>query len=90
MRRDAVRNRRKLLEAVGEALRTEPGAMTMAVIAERPVDRVEVPRRVFDGSDLGRISGARGDHGDEDSSKTYRASGKRQRRQRRDGEEQAR
>ncbi|WP_062705306.1 TetR/AcrR family transcriptional regulator [Streptomyces regalis] len=35
MRRDAVRNRRKLLEAVGEALRTEPGAMTMAVIAER-------------------------------------------------------
>ena len=35
MRRDAVRNRRKLLEAVGEALRTEPGAMTMAVVAER-------------------------------------------------------
>ncbi|KMS73374.1 TetR family transcriptional regulator [Streptomyces viridochromogenes] len=35
MRRDAVRNRRKLLEAAGETLRTEPGAVTMAVIAER-------------------------------------------------------
>ncbi|MFJ8048248.1 TetR/AcrR family transcriptional regulator [Streptomyces luteogriseus] len=35
MRRDAVRNRRNLLEAAGETLRTEPGAVTMPVIAER-------------------------------------------------------
>ncbi|WP_406221693.1 TetR/AcrR family transcriptional regulator [Streptomyces canus] len=35
MRRDAVRNRRRLLEAAGETLRTESGAVTMALVAEQ-------------------------------------------------------
>ncbi|MGP3968324.1 TetR/AcrR family transcriptional regulator [Streptomyces sp. 6N223] len=47
MRRDAIRNRRKLLEAAGETLRAEPSAATMAVIAERANLSVATAYRYF-------------------------------------------
>ncbi|WNM31978.1 TetR/AcrR family transcriptional regulator [Streptomyces sp. Li-HN-5-11] len=47
MRRDAIRNRRKLLDAAGETLRTEPDAATMAVIAERANLSVATAYRYF-------------------------------------------
>jgi AcrR family transcriptional regulator len=47
MRRDVLRNRRKLLEAAGEILRTEPGAAAMPLIAERAGLSVATAYRYF-------------------------------------------
>jgi AcrR family transcriptional regulator len=46
-RQDAVRNRRKLLRAVGEALSTEPDAVSMPLIAERAGLSVATAYRYF-------------------------------------------
>lgn len=47
MRRDAVRNRRRLLEAAGEILRTDPGAAAMPLVAERAGLSVATAYRYF-------------------------------------------
>ena len=47
MRRDAIRNRRRLLEAAGEILRTNPGAAAMPLVAERAGLSVATAYRYF-------------------------------------------
>lgn len=47
MRRDAVRNRRKLLDAAGEVFRTEPDSATMPLVAERAGLGVATAYRYF-------------------------------------------
>jgi AcrR family transcriptional regulator len=46
-RRDAVRNRRKLLDAVGEILSREPHALNMPMVAERAALSVATAYRYF-------------------------------------------
>jgi AcrR family transcriptional regulator len=46
-RRDAVRNRAKLIEAMGEILRTDPGSVSMPMVAERAGLAVATAYRYF-------------------------------------------
>jgi AcrR family transcriptional regulator len=46
-RRDAVRNRQRLLDAVSEVLRTEPGAVNIPIVAERAGLSVATTYRYF-------------------------------------------